>query len=60
VQGRAAAAVGANDLKVVTKRAPTAREIADMLFAFKVAKHAKSNAIVYAKDGATVGSGPGR
>jgi phosphoribosylaminoimidazolecarboxamide formyltransferase / IMP cyclohydrolase len=60
VQGRDAAAIGANDLKVVTKRAPTAREIADLLFAFKVAKHAKSNAIVYAKDGATVGVGAGQ
>jgi phosphoribosylaminoimidazolecarboxamide formyltransferase / IMP cyclohydrolase len=43
------------DLKVVTKRAPTPKEIDDMLFAFTVCKHVKSNAIVYAKDGATVG-----
>jgi phosphoribosylaminoimidazolecarboxamide formyltransferase/IMP cyclohydrolase len=60
VQSRDAASVGAGDLKVVSKRAPSAREIADMLFAFKVAKHAKSNAIVYAKDGATVGIGAGQ
>ena len=48
------------DLKVVTKRAPTEQEIADMKFAFRVAKHVKSNAIVYAKDGATVGIGAGQ
>src|SRR3989344_3028971 len=41
--------------RVVTKRAPTAQEMADMKFAFTVCKHVKSNAIVYAKDGATVG-----
>ena len=50
----------AADLKVVTKRAPSDREIADLLFAFTVAKHVKSNAIVYAKDGATVGVGAGQ
>ena len=48
------------DLKVVTKRAPTEAEMADMLFAWKVAKHVKSNAIVYVKDGATVGIGAGQ
>jgi len=48
------------DRKVVTKRAPTAQEEADMLFAWIVAKHAKSNAIVYARDGATVGIGAGQ
>jgi phosphoribosylaminoimidazolecarboxamide formyltransferase/IMP cyclohydrolase len=48
------------DLKVVTNRAPTARELADLLFAFRVGKHVKSNAIVYAKDGATVGIGAGQ
>ncbi len=47
-------------LKVVTKRAPTAAETADLLFAWRVAKHVKSNAIVYAKDGATVGIGAGQ
>jgi phosphoribosylaminoimidazolecarboxamide formyltransferase/IMP cyclohydrolase len=45
---------------VVTKRAPTAREIEDMLFAFTIAKHVKSNAIVYAKDGQTAGIGAGQ
>jgi len=48
------------DLKVVTKRTPTERELADLLFAFRVCKHVKSNAIVYAKDGATVGIGAGQ
>lgn len=48
------------DLKVVTKRAPTAQELEDMKFAFKVAKHVKSNAVVYAKDGQTVGIGAGQ
>ncbi|PQV55587.1 phosphoribosylaminoimidazolecarboxamide formyltransferase/IMP cyclohydrolase [Defluviimonas denitrificans] len=48
------------DLKVVTKRAPSAAEIADLLFAWKVAKHVKSNAIVYVKGGATVGIGAGQ
>jgi len=47
-------------LKVVTKRAPSDRELADMVFAFRVAKHVKSNAIVYARDGATVGIGAGQ
>ena len=49
-----------SDLKVVTQRAPTPKEIDDMLFAFTVCKHVKSNAIVYAKDGATVGVGAGQ
>ncbi len=48
------------ELKTVTKRAPTERELADMIFAFTVCKHVKSNAIVYAKDGATVGIGAGQ
>jgi phosphoribosylaminoimidazolecarboxamide formyltransferase / IMP cyclohydrolase len=48
------------DLKVVTKRAPTDEELSDLLFAFRVAKHVKSNAIVYAKAGATVGVGAGQ
>ncbi|MCY7339849.1 MAG: bifunctional phosphoribosylaminoimidazolecarboxamide formyltransferase/IMP cyclohydrolase [Sphingomonas bacterium] len=47
-------------LKVVTKRAPSARELADCRFAWTVAKHVKSNAIVYAKDGATAGIGAGQ
>jgi phosphoribosylaminoimidazolecarboxamide formyltransferase/IMP cyclohydrolase len=49
-----------HELKIVTKRKPTPAELADMLFAFRVAKHVKSNAIVYAKDGATVGIGAGQ
>ncbi len=49
-----------DDLKVVTKRAPSERELADLLFAWTVAKHVKSNAIVYVKDGATVGVGAGQ
>ncbi|WP_299847213.1 bifunctional phosphoribosylaminoimidazolecarboxamide formyltransferase/IMP cyclohydrolase [uncultured Roseovarius sp.] len=52
--------IDASNLKVVTKRAPTDQEMADMLFAWKVAKHVKSNAIVYVKDGATVGVGAGQ
>lgn len=49
-----------DQLKIVTKRAPTDAEINDMLFAFKVCKHVKSNAIVYAKNGVTVGIGAGQ
>jgi phosphoribosylaminoimidazolecarboxamide formyltransferase/IMP cyclohydrolase len=52
--------VGESDLKVATKRTPTNAERADLLFAFAVAKHVKSNAIVYAKNGATVGIGAGQ
>jgi phosphoribosylaminoimidazolecarboxamide formyltransferase / IMP cyclohydrolase len=47
-------------LEVVTRRAPTNRELADLKFAFRVAKHVKSNAIVYAREGATVGIGAGQ
>jgi phosphoribosylaminoimidazolecarboxamide formyltransferase/IMP cyclohydrolase len=60
VQSRDNGVVGVSDLRVMTKRAPTKQELADLLFAFKVAKHVKSNAIVYAKDGATVGIGAGQ
>ena len=60
VQGRDNAVVDDLDLKVVTKRAPTEKEMADLKFAFRVAKHVKSNAIVYAKDLATVGIGAGQ
>jgi phosphoribosylaminoimidazolecarboxamide formyltransferase/IMP cyclohydrolase len=60
VQGRDNAVVDDMDLKVVTQRAPTAVEMADLMFAFRVAKHVKSNAIVYARDGATVGIGAGQ
>jgi phosphoribosylaminoimidazolecarboxamide formyltransferase/IMP cyclohydrolase len=59
-QSRDNGRIKASDLKVVTKRAPTDKEIADLLFAFTVCKHVKSNAIVYAKDGATVGVGAGQ
>jgi phosphoribosylaminoimidazolecarboxamide formyltransferase/IMP cyclohydrolase len=59
-QSRDNAVVDAMDLKVVTKRAPSERELSDLRFAFRVAKHVKSNAIVYAKDGATVGIGAGQ
>ncbi|MCA0998732.1 bifunctional phosphoribosylaminoimidazolecarboxamide formyltransferase/IMP cyclohydrolase [Alloyangia pacifica] len=48
------------DLKVVTKRQPSDAELQDLLFAWKVAKHVKSNAIVYVKNGATVGVGAGQ
>ncbi len=60
VQSRDNAVVDTMDLKVVTKRAPTAQELTDLRFAFRVAKHVKSNTIVYAKDGATVGVGAGQ
>ena len=60
VQSRDNGGVAAVDVEVVTKRAPTDTEFADLLFAFKIAKHVKSNAIVYAKDGATVGIGAGQ
>ena len=60
VQGRDNAITAAPELKVVTKRAPTDRELADMRFAFTVAKHVKSNAIVYSRDGRTVGVGAGQ
>jgi phosphoribosylaminoimidazolecarboxamide formyltransferase/IMP cyclohydrolase len=49
-----------SDLKVVTRRPPTAEEIRAMLFAWKVCKHVKSNAIVYAREGQTVGVGAGQ
>lgn len=52
--------VGEGDLKVVTKRAPSTAELADLRFAWTVAKHVKSNAIVYARGGATVGIGAGQ
>ena len=52
--------INKESLKVVTKRQPSDQEIADLLFAFKVTKHVKSNAIVYAKDGSTVGIGAGQ
>ena len=60
VQSRDAGRIGINDLRIVTKRRPSEAELADMVFAFRVAKHVKSNAIVYARDGATVGIGAGQ
>ena len=48
------------EVKTVTRRAPTSSELSDLMFAFTVCKHVKSNAIVYAKDGATVGIGAGQ
>ncbi|MFO1122274.1 MAG: bifunctional phosphoribosylaminoimidazolecarboxamide formyltransferase/IMP cyclohydrolase [Hyphomicrobiales bacterium] len=60
VQGRDSAVVEDMDWRVVTKRRPDPRELADLRFAFRVAKHVKSNAIVYARDGATVGIGAGQ
>jgi len=60
VQSRDNGVVDDLALKVVTKRKPSEGELADMKFAFKVAKHVKSNAIVYVKDGATVGIGAGQ
>ncbi len=59
-QTRDAGRVEAGALKVVTRRAPSAAELDDLLFAFRVCKHVKSNAIVYAKGGATVGVGAGQ
>ena len=59
-QTRDTARVGAADLTVVTRRKPTEREIADLLFAWRVCKFVKSNAIVMAREGATVGVGAGQ
>ena len=60
VQSRDNAAVDDLELKTVTKRKPSPDELSDLKFAFRVAKHVKSNAIVYAKGGATVGIGAGQ
>jgi phosphoribosylaminoimidazolecarboxamide formyltransferase/IMP cyclohydrolase len=60
VQSRDNGAVTRADCKVVTKRAPTEAEWADMMFAWTVARHVKSNAIVYARDGSTAGIGAGQ
>ena len=60
LQTRDSGHVSAADLKVVTKRKPSEAQIRDLLFAFTVCKHVKSNAIVYVKDGATVGIGAGQ
>ena len=60
VQSRDNAVVDDMTLKVATKRAPTEAEMRDLMFAFRVAKHVKSNTIIYAKDLATVGIGAGQ
>jgi len=60
VQGRDNGIITRDQLKVVTQRQPTEQELADCLFAWTVAKHVKSNAIVYAKDGSTAGVGAGQ
>jgi phosphoribosylaminoimidazolecarboxamide formyltransferase/IMP cyclohydrolase len=60
LQTRDNARVGRNMLKVVTRRAPSEGELTDMLFAFRIVKHVKSNAIVYAREGATIGIGAGQ
>ncbi len=60
LQTRDAGRVATADLKVVTRRKPSEAQLRDLLFAFTVCKHVKSNAIVYVKDGATVGIGAGQ
>ena len=60
VQDRDNGRITARDLKVVTKRAPTEAEMADLMLAWTIAKHVKSNAIVYVRDGASVGIGAGQ
>ena len=60
LQQRDSGRIDAADLKIVSRRKPDARELADLLFAWQVAKFVKSNAIVLARDGATVGIGAGQ
>jgi phosphoribosylaminoimidazolecarboxamide formyltransferase/IMP cyclohydrolase len=60
LQDRDVGHITRDDLNIVTKRQPSDQEITDMLFAFTVGKHVKSNTIVYAKSGATVGVGAGQ
>jgi phosphoribosylaminoimidazolecarboxamide formyltransferase/IMP cyclohydrolase len=60
VQDKDTGHVAPTDLRVVTRRAPTEAELRDLMFAWTVAKHVKSNAIIYVKDGATVGVGAGQ
>ena len=60
VQSRDTSLIKPADLKIVTKRAPTEEEVRDMLFAFTVGKHVKSNAIVFARAGQTLGVGAGQ
>ncbi|MCA0041886.1 bifunctional phosphoribosylaminoimidazolecarboxamide formyltransferase/IMP cyclohydrolase [Celeribacter litoreus] len=60
IQDKDAGFIGMDDLKVVTEKAPTEEQMKDLLFAWKVGKHVKSNAIVYVKNQATVGVGAGQ
>jgi len=60
VQSSDTGVVSESDLKVVTEKSPDARQIADLLFAWRVAKFVKSNAIVFCKDGMTIGVGAGQ
>ena len=60
IQSRDNKSLDLNEIKIVTKRKPTDNEMEDLIFAFKVAKHVKSNAIVYAKNKTTVGIGAGQ
>ncbi len=60
VQGRDLGTVEMSDLKVVSKRQPTEQQLQDLMFAWKVAKFVKSNAIVYVKEGSTIGVGAGQ
>ncbi|OOE89157.1 bifunctional phosphoribosylaminoimidazolecarboxamide formyltransferase/IMP cyclohydrolase [Salinivibrio sp. AR647] len=60
VQARDQGMVGLDDLRIVTERQPTDKELSDALFCWKVAKYVKSNAIVYAKDSMTIGVGAGQ
>jgi phosphoribosylaminoimidazolecarboxamide formyltransferase / IMP cyclohydrolase len=60
VQDRDLARVSRADLRIVTRRGPSEQEVRDMLFAFTVAKHVKSNAVVFARDGQTAGIGAGQ
>ena len=60
LQDRDLGQISADDLKTVTKRAPDAQELEDLLFAWKVAKYVKSNAIVYVRNGQTIGIGAGQ
>ena len=60
VQDRDFGSVDLDDIKVVSEKSPTQEQLADLLFCWKVAKYVKSNAIVYAKDGMTIGVGAGQ
>jgi len=60
VQGQDCGEISSADLKIVSKREPTEQELADLLFAWKIAKFVKSNAIVYCKNGQTIGVGAGQ